>query len=349
MRRQPLLISFSFLILTLFLFPRPGAAAVCTEVRGKQACERQSNHAYFTEPETPASSILDGVTYGWVEDFAYFYDKPGPGAKHVRTARSGFFYGPAEEVVTDANGKIWYKVWGNWLPERYYHPVAVSEFKGIEVNRQPRRPFGWVLRPFTPRPSPAGDPLPDTAELQRYNFVQLYAWARGDDGNVWYRIGHKGWVRYDTVALTTVRERPAAIGPEEYWVDVDLTQQIFAAYEGDRLVYAGLVSSGLSRWSTRIGLNQVWRRNLTTPMEGGVVGDDYYYIDAVPHTMYFDGETALHGAFWHDDFGRPKSHGCVNMAPRTAEWVFNWSENAPNDLWVWVHYADHSDVLLAAR
>jgi hypothetical protein len=174
----------------------------------------------------------------------------------------------------------------------------------------------------------------------------MFDWKRGEDGNTWYDVGPGQWVRYDTVALTVPRERPGDVGPDDYWVDVDLTQQIFAAYEGDRLVYAGLVSSGLSRWRTRIGLNQVWERRLRTPMEGGTHGDDYYYIEAVPHNLFFDGEIALHGAFWHDDFGRPKSHGCVNMAPYTAEWVFNWSKNAPNDLWVWVHYANHEEILL---
>lgn len=338
----------------LFSFPSRVTAMVCGQSgpRLRLACEftrKPSTETSFTqtfsEPEIPADSIVTGVTYGWIEDYAYFYDRPSPGARHVRTASSGFFYGPAVESVADDSGKAWYKVWDDWLPERYYHQVETSEFKGVEVNRQPERPFGWMLRPFTPRPGPAGDAAPGTAELQRYDFVQMYEWARGSDGNLWYDIGPGGWVRYDTVALTTVRDRPGDVGPEDYWVDVDLTQQIFAAYEGDRLVYAGLVSSGLPRWATRTGLNQVWLRHETTPMEGGIVGDDYYYIDAVPHTMYFDGEIALHGAFWHDDFGRPKSHGCVNMPPRAAEWVFNWSEDAPNDLWVWVHYADHSDTL----
>lgn len=301
--------------------------------------------ATFTVPGIPEDSFLKDAVYGWVEDYAYFFDRPGPGAKPVRTSRAGFFYGPAVETVGDENGKVWHKVWGDWLPQEYYHPVESSQFKGIQVNSQPQRPFGWVLRPTTPRDAPAGDPLPAAAELERYHFVELHAWQRGADGNTWYDVGPGQWVRYDTVALTTVRPRPGDVGPEEYWVDVDLTQQIFAAYEGDRMVYAGLISSGLPRWATRTGLNQVWLRYEMTPMEGGVIGDDYYYIDAVPHTMYFDGEIALHGAFWHDDFGRPKSHGCVNMPPRTAEWVWNWSQDAPNDLWVSVGYAGYIDIL----
>ena len=308
------------------------------------ATNRSSANA-FSEPEIPEDSFLDGATYGWVEDYAYFFDQPGPGATPTRTALSGIFYGQALETVTDENGKVWHKVWGDWLPERYYHQVESSQFMGIEANRQPERPFGWVLRATTPSPAPGAAPLPGAQELQRYHFVQMHQWQRGTDGNTWYEVEPGRWVRYDTVALTTVRPRPGDVGPEEYWVDVDLTQQIFAAYEGDHLVYAGLISSGLSRWETRTGLNQVWERHETTPMEGGVLGDDYYYIDDVNHTLYFDAEIALHGAFWHDDFGRPKSHGCVNMAPYTAEWVFDWSKRAPNDLWVSVHYADYADIL----
>jgi hypothetical protein len=72
-------------------------------------------------------------------------------------------------------------------------------------------------------------------------------------------------VRHDFVAVTHVRQRPAAVEAHEYWVDVDLTEQIFAAYEGDRMVFAGLVSSGLARWPTRTGLNQVWERRLLSP------------------------------------------------------------------------------------
>ena len=350
-RQQPI-----FLLALLLLgagyvsFPAAAHAATCVSAprteRARCYVDRTPAIEPFAEPAVPADSFLTGATYGWVEDYAYFFDKPGPGATPTRTARSGFFYGPALETVTDENGKVWHKVWGDWLPDQFYHQVEASQFKGIEVNQQPQRPFGWVLRPSVPRDGPAGGELPGAAELPRYHFVQLYEWQRGADGNTWFDVGPGQWVRYDTVALTIPRQRPGDVGPQEYWVDVDLKQQIFAAYEGDRLVYAGLISSGLPRWQTRVGLNQVWERRELTPMEGGVEGDDYYYIDDVPHNLFFDGEIALHGAFWHDDFGRPKSHGCVNMAPYTAEWVFNWSQNAPNDLWVWVHYANYEEILL---
>jgi lipoprotein-anchoring transpeptidase ErfK/SrfK len=108
------------------------------------------------------------------------------------------------------------------------------------------------------------------------------------------------------------------------------------------LVYAGLVSSGLNRWPTYEGLFQVEERFLTNKMSGAEGKIDYYFVEDVPHTMYFDmkNEIALHGAYWHDRFGYKHSHGCVNMPPRDAEWIYNWSEEAPNKLWVYVHTSD---------
>ena len=325
------------------LFVRPAGAAMCNIPTLWSACDGRPTAAPFTEPDRRPNSLTKGITYGWIEDYAYFYDRPGPGARHVRTATTGFFYGPVEEEHVDENGNTWYYVWDNWLPARYYHIVEASDFAGVEVNVQPRRPFGWILRASEPRATPAGEPAPGARELQRYDFVQVYDSTMGSDGSLWYDVGARGWVRYDTLALLTVRERPGGVGPGEFWVDVDLSQQTIAAYEGDRMVYAALISSGLSEWSTRVGLNQVWERRLSAPMEGGEVGDDYYYVDDVLHTLYFDGEISLHNAYWHDDFGRPKSHGCVNLAPRVAEWIYYWSAEGPNDLWVWSHYSNHTE------
>lgn len=339
------------LIILVWLFwgaAGPAVAALCQPVSHRvSTCSRIWTQAQpaFSTPQSRPDSILKGETYGWIEDYAYFYDAPSADARHVRTAMTGFFYGPVEDTASDEEGKTWYKVWGNWLPARYYHIVEASTFTGVTVNEQPQRPFGWVLRPFRPRAEAAGDADPSTAELQRYAFVQIYDSTIASDGALWYEVGDRGWVRHDYLALTTVRERPEAVGADEYWVDVDLSEQTLAAYEGDRLVFATLFSSGLSQWATRVGLNQVWERRLSAPMEGGTPGEDYYYIEAVAHTMYFDGEMSLHGAYWHDDFGRPKSHGYVNLPPRAAEWLYFWSEDAPNDLWVWSHYATHADFI----
>jgi len=333
------------ILLALLLFggAMPAAAGCTPEGATDGACNGRVPATTFSAPRLRPDSFLVDTTYGWVEDYARFSAEPRPEARYSRYATVGFFYGPVKATATDREGNDWYHVWDHWLPARYYHVVDSSRFAGVEVHYRPRRPFGWLLHAFQPRSEPAAAAAEGAPELQRYHFVEIFDVAHGSDGALWYDVGDGRWVRYHALALTTWRERPGDVGADEYRVDVDLTQQTFAAYEGDRMVYAGLISSGLPRWPTRLGLYSVWSRHVTTRMSGGVVGDDYYYIEEVPHTMYFDGEIALHGAYWHDDFGRPKSHGCVNMPPRAAEWIYHWSENAPGDLRVWVHNSYRSD------
>ena len=343
MKRTLTLLILALPALITLAMVRPAEAATCYRSSARSSCSVSAPKPAFSAPQQRTDSILDGAIYGWIEDYARFYDAPE--GQRAWQPSTGFFYGPAAEVATSDDGKRWYKVWGDWLPERYYHIVEASTFAGVEVNVQPQRPFGWVLRRFVPRPAPGAEPGAGSAELQRYDFVQVYNTARDAGGGIWYDVGQERWLRHDAVALLRLRQPPDGVEAGEYWVDVDLTQQTFAAYEGRRMVYAGLVSSGLPRWPTRLGLYTVWQRHVTTPMEGGERGDDYYYIDAVPHTMYFDGDIALHGAFWHDDFGRPKSHGCVNMPPLAAEWIYYWSEDAPNDLRVWVHNSNYGEFL----
>jgi lipoprotein-anchoring transpeptidase ErfK/SrfK len=146
--------------------------------------------------------------------------------------------------------------------------------------------------------------------------------------------------------LVDVEPRPEGVAADEFWVDVDLYEQTVAAYEGDRMVYATPVSTGLPGWETNEGLFTVYARHREWPMWAEEGDADYFYLQDVPHTMFFDGDIALHGAYWHDEFGYPRSHGCVNMPPRAAEWVWAWSEDAPQEaLWVSVRTPDQNDIL----
>jgi lipoprotein-anchoring transpeptidase ErfK/SrfK len=107
------------------------------------------------------------------------------------------------------------------------------------------------------------------------------------------------------------------------WVHVDLEQQILTAYEGERLVFATLVSTGRRDGSTRTGVFEVRRKITYTQMRGG--GASPYSVEGVPYVLYFDGAVALHGAFWHDGFGQRRSHGCVNLAPADAQFLFDFA------------------------
>jgi lipoprotein-anchoring transpeptidase ErfK/SrfK len=105
------------------------------------------------------------------------------------------------------------------------------------------------------------------------------------------------------------------------WIDVDLTHQRMTAYEGNTPVFQALVSTGLPNTPTVVGQFHIYWKLSSTDMAG-----PGYYLPGVPYTMYFYRGYALHGTYWHNNFGRPMSHGCVNLRTEDAQWLFNWAD-----------------------
>jgi LysM repeat protein len=108
------------------------------------------------------------------------------------------------------------------------------------------------------------------------------------------------------------------------WIYVDLSEQRLTAYQGVYPVFSTMVSTGLPQHPTVVGDFNIYVKYESTRMQGGY-GADYYDLANVPHTMYFYGGYALHGAYWHNDFGTPRSHGCVNLPLPVAEWLYSWA------------------------
>jgi hypothetical protein len=130
------------------------------------------------------------------------------------------------------------------------------------------------------------------------------------------------------VRIVTQRTRPQDVGPNEKWIHVNLAQQALVAYEGDDPVFATLVSSGLEPdFATPTGLFRVREKHISTTMNGPDPDNGYYEVEEVPWTMFYYDSFALHGAYWHDTFGNTKSHGCTNISPADARWLFYWSDD----------------------
>ena len=115
-----------------------------------------------------------------------------------------------------------------------------------------------------------------------------------------------------------------------HWIEVNLTQQRLYAYSGDTLVKSFLVSTGLWQTPTVTGTYRIYLKYVSTTMSG-----PGYYLTDVPYTMYFYGSYGIHGTYWHNNFGTPMSHGCVNMYTPDAAWLFDF---APLGTTVYVHY-----------
>jgi lipoprotein-anchoring transpeptidase ErfK/SrfK len=114
--------------------------------------------------------------------------------------------------------------------------------------------------------------------------------------------------------------RPASVGPEEQWVDVDLSGQTLYAMRGDQVVNAFVVSTGLWPNITVTGEFRVYVKYRYADMAG-----DDYYLPNVPYVMYFYKGYGLHGTYWHNNFGQPMSHGCVNLKTPDAGWLFDFA------------------------
>jgi lipoprotein-anchoring transpeptidase ErfK/SrfK len=110
------------------------------------------------------------------------------------------------------------------------------------------------------------------------------------------------------------------VGSGEKWIDINLSEQRIYAYKGSNLIASFLVSTGTWLHPTPVGQYAVYIKLRYTDMSG-----PGYYLPDVPYTMYFYSGYGIHGTYWHNNFGTPMSHGCVNMLTSEAEWLFNWS------------------------
>lgn len=132
----------------------------------------------------------------------------------------------------------------------------------------------------------------------------------------------------------------------EKWIDVDLSEQKVIAFEGVRPVRSFIISSGLPRTPTVTGTFRIRAKVRSQTMSGGSVAvGDYYYLPNVEWVQYFYQGYAFHGAYWHNKFGQPMSHGCINMRNEDAEWLFNWAGPEWNGT-TWMHVGSDEGTLV---
>lgn len=204
---------------------------------------------------------------------------------------------------------------------------VVSHFTGVLLPEESLPyPMAWALINMYPSRIPGGRPSESNRLVYRYTRLNLYA-STEVEGETWYQVGVDEWVHQHHVAKILPQTRPVEVDTER-WISIDLYEQVLVAYVGDRPVFATLVASGQSIWPTNEGIYNIYFRRTRKDMSGGKVGNDYYYLEEVPWTMFFDEGRALHGAYWHDGFGYRRSHGCVNLAITDAHWLYNWVADA---------------------
>jgi hypothetical protein len=229
------------------------------------------------------------------------------------------------EAVVTSQGSFYQLRSGYWVFAeggrlgRYNPP-----FQGLLFSSQPRNAFGWVLGTVASQIAP-GVNQPETGRTwYRFNVVRIYD-TRTVDGITWNMVGLDEWLDARNVRRVDPHTAPPRGVTSDRWIEVNLAEQTLTVFENGRLIFATMVSTGVDHFWTRPGLFTI-REKLPTETMSNSDPEDFYYLEDVPWTMYFDEARALHGAYWHNRFGYRLSHGCVNLSPGDSHWIYDWAK-----------------------
>jgi lipoprotein-anchoring transpeptidase ErfK/SrfK len=248
----------------------------------------------------------------------------------------GFAVAIVEEQV--AHGERWGRTrHGVWIALRELNPAPPATLRGAMLREGEGLTVAWVL-PEVATTYATYKADKRAGSHMRFDHVHPREEKKGPQG-VMVRISDEGatqeeWMRRRDLALPTIAEPPMEVGGQDArvrWIDVDLASQTLLAYEGTRPVYAALVSTGRgpqgSETATPVGVHRIWAKLATSTMSnlGDEEAESHYSIEDVPYVQFFAKGVAIHGTFWHRSFGTPHSHGCVNITPVDARWLFEFT------------------------
>jgi hypothetical protein len=240
-------------------------------------------------------------------------------------------YVKGEIVLVDNKGRA--------VREKDVKRFRPSRFEGRKLSENPLpegKTMAWVVS--WPHGEAFGQPDRESDALPNLDYhTELLVDAKPfeNESGTWYHNSEGAWIPAKDLRVFTVpADRPDGVGDGELWIDVDLDQQILTAMVGEEPVFTTLVSSGAKSPTPR-GVFRIRNKQAVGAMSSSPGADDFYNVEAVPFVQYFYGSFALHGAYWHQYFGKPISHGCVNLSPKDSQYVFTLT--APDVADGWVH------------
>ncbi|MCL6509487.1 MAG: L,D-transpeptidase [Anaerolineae bacterium] len=259
---------------------------------------------------------------------------PKVSAKVVRVAKRDEVLRLYEQVAGDAemaHNNIWYMTDDGYAYSSWIQPVNAIK-NPPEPDRAAEKFWGEITVPFS---DARVSPDPQARRLMRLYYTGVFrviGAAQDANGEWWYRLqdgvtfspgpyvpaAHVR--RFDPSELT-----PLSPGVENKRIVIDLARQMMTAYEGDTPLVTSRTATGYGPFQTPKGSYRIIRKRTTSRMIGGA-GADAYDLPGVPFPSYFTASAiAIHGAYWHNDFGRRRSHGCVNVPAPVALWVWRWT------------------------
>ncbi|HTJ82979.1 MAG TPA: L,D-transpeptidase [Polyangiaceae bacterium] len=238
----------------------------------------------------------------------------------------GTFVGPNDRrfaMTTDAR----------LVPTSKLKPDTGPVFHGVDLQTGWNLPVAFVKLEGSYGYDLSKAALDKKEKIAKHEAVPLTGRSRSLGGYRMLEATDGTWYREHDLAIAAKPSKlPSFAKADKRWIDISIQAQTLVLYEGQKAVYATAVSTGRDglgdpqkTLSTPTGVFQIREKHVTTTMDAHEV-DNQFELRDVPWVQYFKGGYALHAAPWHDDFGKPRSHGCVNLAPIDARRVFMFTD-----------------------
>lgn len=243
-----------------------------------------------------------------------------------------------------------------WMPKDRVKPFPKREFRGVELGKDANLPLAFFRKKDRPRYTRAADGtfLASDKTFTRLTFVELTGKRERWKGDRYFETREEGvWLRELDAAIPQPRSKTPWGAPIDQqdktgrapkgrgtWIEVSIEGGWLLAFEGTKAVFTTLMSPGrggaarpgedpLETSATPTGLYPIGGKLITTNM---VAPGELVHSD-VPYTQNLVGPYAMHSAYWHDNWGNPQSGGCINLSPRDAKWMFDFTEPSMPEGW----------------
>ncbi len=264
---------------------------------------------------------------------AWVHSEPHPQAPRVGERR----YDDIVNILDEIEGvghynhnPVWYKNVGGYIYSSWVQPVEYRFNRPLKTVETPGM-LAWVTVPYTDvrsRPDPS---LRRSYRLYYDAIFRVIEVQTDDAGDIWYGVrdgltwGGVNWARGEHMRIIPPEEL-APLSPRvvQKRILIELGKQQLTCFEGKEAIFDTRLSSGLPGMVTPQGIHRVLQKVHTTRMTGGV-GRNYYDLPGIGFVTYFTPKgVAIHGTYWHNDYGRQRSHGCVNVPTAASQWIYRW-------------------------
>lgn len=309
------------------------------------------------------ADIFDNLQGRVIDRSLWSYDEPDRKSKRRKMYWHDITFRITNSTVsedTTAYNRVWYEVENDgYVYSGSVQPVrtVLNEPQLISLEGT----LGEVSVPFTDAHVEAD---PNSEQVYRLYYETVH-WVKASavrpDGSIWYallddKFEKEYFVPGEHIRLITDEELSplsSDIDNADKRIEVRLNDQLVVAYEKDRLVYATRAATGgrlrSGTYTTPVGDYITFHKRPTRHMAAGDLAASGFDLPGVPWVIYIkENGTSFHGTYWHNDYGHPRSHGCINLTPRAAKWLYRWTiPTVPSDKeFVYGHVGTRVDIIV---